>query len=147
MKTNVKKLVIWLVIIMAVSFGIAAIVLVMTGNFSVASEKIDDSKQFDPEGITEIVVDIVSPELNIIPSDRKDIVVHFHGETSTNIRRNIPELVAYKTGSKLNIEIHQPGGFFIGINFQRTTMDVYVPQVQLERMELKTVSGNVTMED
>jgi len=148
MKPSMKKLLIILVVTMVVSLGIAAIVMVMTGNFAVATEKINESKTFKPEEISEIEVNLVSTDLNIIPTSKGEITVHFYGEVSTNVKRNIPELVAYKTGDKLYVEtLRSKDIIVIGINIERTTMDIYIPEISLEEFKINVVSGDVILED
>ena len=148
MKSSMKKLLIWLASITVVSLGIAAIILVITGNFVVATEKINESKTFKPEEISEIEVNLVSTDLNIIPTTKGEIEVHFYGEVSTNVKRNIPELVAYKTGDKLFVETLQSKDIIVfGINIERTTMDIYIPEIILEEFKINVVSGDVIMED
>ncbi len=148
MKSSMKKLLIILAATMVVSLGIAAIVLVTTGNFSVATEKINESKTFKPEEISELEVSLVSTDLNIIPTTKGEIIVHFYGEVSTNVKRNIPELVAYKTGGKLFVETLRSKDIIVfGINIDRTTMDIYIPEILLEEVKIRIVSGDVIMED
>jgi lia operon protein LiaG len=143
-----KKLLIILAVTMVVSFGIAAIVMVTTGNFTVATEKINESKTFNPEEISGIEVSLVNADLNIIPTTKGEIIVHFYGEVSTNVKRNIPELVAYKTGDKLFVETLQSKDIIvIGINIERTTMDIYIPEIILEEFKINVVSGDVIMQD
>lgn len=148
MKSSLKKLLIILAATMVVSFGIAAIVMVTTGNFAVDTEEIDESKTFEPGEISEIEIDLVSTELNIIPTTKGEIIVHFYGEISTNARRTVPELAAYITGEKLYIETLRGKNIIVfGINIDRTTMDIYIPETTLDELKIKTVSGDVMMED
>ena len=148
MKSSMKKLLIWLASITVVSFGIAAIVLVLTGNFAVATEKINESKTFNLAEISEIELNLVSTDLNILPTTKGEIEVHFYGEVSTNVKRNIPELVAYKTGDKLFVETLQRTDIIVfGVNIERTTMDIYIPEIILEEFKINVVSGDVIMED
>jgi lia operon protein LiaG len=128
---------------MVVSFGIAAVILVVSGNFNVATETINDSRTFEPSEISSIEVNLVSDDLNIIPTTKGDITVHFYGEVSTNVKRNLPELVAYKTGDKLYVEVDQSMDIFIGINIRRTTVDIYIPRIMLEEMDINVVSGDI----
>jgi lia operon protein LiaG len=132
---------------MVVSFGIAAIILVVSGNFNVATETINDSKTFEPSEISSIEIDLVSDDLNILPTTEGDITVHFYGEVSTNVRRNLPELVAYKTGDKLYVEVSQNLDIVIGINIRRTTVDIYIPEIMLEDMDINVVSGDIKIDD
>ena len=147
MKRSIKILLITLSVTMVVSFGIAAIILVVSGNFNVATETINDSRTFEPSEISSIEVDLVSDDLNIIPTTKGDITVHFYGKVSTNVKRNIPELLAYKTGDKLHIEVENKPEIFIGLNIRRTTVDIYIPQIMLEDMEINVVSGDIKIAD
>jgi len=146
MKRSIKILLISLAVTMVVSFGIAAIILVVSGNFNVATETINDSKTFEPSEISSIEVDLVSDDLNIIPTTKGDITIHFYGEVSTNVKRNIPELVAYKTGEKLYVEVSKSPDIFIGLNIRRTTVDIYIPQIMLEDMDINVVSGDIKID-
>ena len=145
MKFNIKKFVMWIAIVMFASFAIAAIVLVVTGDFSIAREQIDESKTFDVQGVNEIYIDTVSTDINIIPTNKEEIEVHFYGEVSTNIKRVIPSLVAYKSGDELRIEILQPKTFFIGFNIWRTKLDVYIPESSIEALKIETVSSDTSV--
>lgn len=146
MKHSIKILLIALAVTMVVSFGIAALILLVTGNMNIASEAINESRAFEPSEISSIEVDLVSDDLNIIPTTKGDITVHFYGQASTNIKRNLPRLVAYRTGDKLHVEVEQRPNIFFGINIRRTTLDIYIPQVQLEEMDIDVVSGDVKIE-
>ena len=90
MKSSMKKLLIWLASITVVSLGIAAIILVITGNFVVATEKINESKTFKPEEISEIEVNLVSTDLNIIPTTKGEIEVHSEVGKGTDFIFTLP---------------------------------------------------------
>lgn len=145
MKFNMGRFVIWVTAIMAASFICAGIILMVTGNFSIAVEQIDDSKTFDAEDINKITMDITSTDINIMPSDDGNIRVHFYGEVSTNRDRDIPSLVAYESGDELRIEIIRPKTVFIGINIWRTKLDVYIPEDSLELLKIDVVSSDIDL--
>lgn len=147
MKFNMARFVIWVTVIMAVSFVCAGIILMVTGNFSIAVEQIDDSKTFETEDINKITMNITSTDINIIPSEDEYIKVHFYGEVSTNRNRDIPSLVAYKSGDELRIEIIKPKTVFIGINIWRTKLDIYIPEDSLELLDIDAVSSDIEVSD
>jgi lia operon protein LiaG len=147
MRFNMGRFVIWVTAIMAVSFICAGIVLMVTGNFSIAVEQIDDSKTFEAEDINKITMNITSTDINIIPSEDDYIKVHFYGEVSTNRNRDIPSLVAYESGDELRIEIIKPQTFFIGINVWRTALDIYIPEDSLELLKIDAVSSDIDVSD
>ncbi len=147
MKSNIRKFVIWVAVVMAVSFLCAGIVLMITGNFSIAVEQIDETKTFDPEEINKIYIDITSTDINIISSTDEEIKVRFSGEVSTNRNRDIPSLVAYKSGDELRIEIIQPKTIFIGISIWRTKLDVYIPEDSIEVLNMDTTSSDIDIDN
>jgi lia operon protein LiaG len=147
MKFHMARFVIWVTAIMAVSFVCAGIILMVTGNFSIAVEQVDDSKTFETEDINKITMNITSTDINIIPSEDEYIKVHFYGEVSTNRNRDIPSLVAYKSGDELRIEIIKPKTVFIGINIWRTKLDVYIPEDSLELLNIDAVSSDIEVSD
>lgn len=145
MKFNVKKFVICLAITMVASFVIAGIILAVTGNFSIATEQIDESKTFDVGGVNEIYLDMVSTDINIISTDEEEIRVHFYGVVSTNIKKDMPSLVAYKSGDELRIEIVRPKIVLIGFSIFRTNLDVYIPESSIEALKIETVSSDTSV--
>lgn len=147
MKFNVKKFVIYLAITMVASFAIAGIILAVTGNFSIATEQIDESKTFKAQEISEIYIDLTSTDINIIPVEDEEITVHFYGVVSTNIKKDMPALVAYKSGDELRVEIIHPKTFFIGFNICRTKLDVYIPEDSMEVLKIETVSADTYVSD
>ncbi len=147
MKFNAARFVIWVAVIMAVSFICAGIILMVTGNFSIALEQIDESKTFNAENINKIYIDIKSSDINIIPSADEEIRVRLSGEVSTNRNRDIPSLVAYESGDELRIEIIQQRKVFIGINIWRTKLDVYIPEDSIEVLKVDTVSSDINISD
>jgi len=144
MKFNVKRFAVFIAVIMVASFATAGVILAVTGNLSVAVEQIDESKTFDTKEISNIYINMVSTDINLIPTDEEEIMVRFYGEVSTNRKREIPSLVAYESGGQLVIEILQPKTIFFGINVWRTNLDVYVPEDSIEILTIKAVSSDTS---
>jgi lia operon protein LiaG len=145
MKFNVKKFVMWLAIIMFASFATAGIILAITGNLSIAVEQIDESKTFNTDEISEIYIDMVSTDINIISTNEEEIRVHFYGEVSTNKKMELPSLVAYQSGDELRIEIIQPKTILIGISIWRTKLDIYIPEDSIEVLKADTISSDTSV--
>ena len=143
MKFNIKRFVIWITVFMFAAFITAGIILGVTGNLALAVEQIDESKTFDAQQINKIYVDIVSTDINVIPTDEEEITVHLYGEVSTNKDMELPSLVAYQSGDELRIEIIQTKMFFIGINIWRTKLDIYIPEDSLEVLKADTTSSDM----
>lgn len=146
MKSRTTKIIIWLASIMAVSFMITALVLVFSGGISISKKQIDQSEVFDTAAIDTISIDTVSTDINIIATEGDQVKVDFYGQVSTNINKNKPELVAYQSQDKLNIEIVHPKGIYFGINIQDTVLDVYIPRNSFDSFSIITTSGNCNIE-
>src|SRR4030066_346945 len=147
MKLNIKKLVIWLTVIMVACFITAGIILAVFGNLGITLEKIDETKTIETEGVDEISIDITSTDIDIISTDEGEITVHLYGEVSANSKKELPALIAYKTGKELRIEIARPRMVLIGINIWRTKLDVYVPKDLIETLKIDTVSSDTRISD
>jgi len=145
MNPSLKKFIIWLSVAMVASFAIAAIIMVFTGNFTLKTEEINDSKSFNIEEINEIVIDLASADINIIPVKEGELIVHLYGKISTNIRKDVPELIAYKTGDKLYIETYNPNEIIIGINIRQIDLDVYVPEKDLASLNIEASSSDISI--
>ncbi len=123
-------------------FITAGAIMAALGNMSLAVGEVDESKTFKASEISEIYVDVVSTDINIIDTDGDEIIVNFSGEVSTNRKMDLPELVAYKTGDELRVEIRKPMRFIFGMNIYRTRLDIYIPKDSLEVLEIETVSAD-----
>ncbi len=145
MKPSLKKFIIWLSVAMVASFAIAALIMVFTGNFTLKTEEINDSKSFDPEEINEIIIDLASADINIIPTKEGELIVHLYGKISTNIKKDVPELIAYISGGKLYIETYNPKEIIIGINIRQIDLDVYVPEKDLKSIKIHTSSSDISI--
>ncbi len=147
MKLNIKKIVIWLTVIMIACFITAGIILALIGNLVIALEKIDETKTIEAEGVDEISIDITSTDIDIISTDEGEITAHLYGEVSTNSKKELPALIAYKTGKELRIEIERPRVILIGINIWRAKLDVYIPKDLIETLKINTVSSDTRISD
>jgi len=142
MKFNVKKFVLWITAFMFGCFITAGAIMAAMGNLSLVVGEVDESKTFKASEISEIYVDVASTDINIMDTDGDEIIVNLSGEVSTNRKMDLPELVAYKTGDELRVEIRRPMGFIFGINIYRTRLDIYIPKDSLEVLEIETVSSD-----
>ena len=142
MKVELKKLVIFLVIIMVLSFATAGIIILVTGDLSIKTEEINESKTFKSENIGKIYVNTVKTDVNIIPADKNEIEVHFHGDVSINKSGDLPSLITYVSGDELSIEILRPEITLVGFRVWKMKLDVYIPEDSLEVLRIETVSSN-----
>jgi len=148
---NMKKIVLWLFVIMLSCFAISVSILVSRGvNGTIGEFKkqnINTDKSFkssDINDLTGIDVNTESTGINVISSDSKDIRVHFYGDVTSNSHDQIPELQAEIKDNILFVKVEYPQKFSIGINFSsRLNLDIYVPKSYSRNFKLNTISGGV----
>lgn len=151
-KLNIKKVALWLFIIMIASFAIAGTIFYQSGGYNelvkgTSGHNIDETLPFTANGINEIRIDCDSPNVNIIPSDSNDIRVHFHGTAAVNKNNHYPKLNARIENNKLVIKVD--GTITIGINlgiFKELNLDVHVPKTYSSDILVNATSGNIAVQ-
>ena len=151
MKFNVKKFVIVLVSIMAVSFIISGVLFYMTGGIkaaSITSGQIKANETFETGGIEKIVINTVSSDIRILPAEENKITVDFYGSITTNLGDNSPKLITDIKNGVLNISISYPKTFSIGLfNVSNLFLDVYIPKEFSQEVNTASISGDINIED
>lgn len=149
MKSNMKKFVIVLALIMAASFLIAFTILYTTGGITavtVSSSQIKSQEFFNADEVNQIVIDVVNTDVNVIPVVDKEVGVDFYGSITTNLTAGKPELVTDLKNGVLTISITYPKTVTIGlINLANLYLDVYVPNNFAKDIKVSTVSGNLNI--
>ena len=146
MKVNVKKLLISLTVIMFGSFLISGLIFLAIGGLSsvvINAGQTRASKVFPAAEITQINVNTVNTDINIIPvAADKDIKVDFYGNAATSLAGKVPELLANQEGGVLNIAINYPNVAVLGfLNAAPLRLDIYVPQEFSRGINVETISG------
>jgi len=155
---NIRKIVIWLVVIAVVSLTIAAIAFFNTENYmvrfwdrsnfegnsidEVKTFDIEEVKTFDIEQLKEIYIHSVSSNVSVFSTDEEDVKIHFYGRSTAESEKGLPNLITNLEGSKLKIEIKYPKVLF---NNDNVVLDVYIPQDYTGNINIDTVSADVDM--
>ncbi len=147
---NIQKMVIWLVVIAAVSLTIATIAFFSTENYMVSfrdrnnfeGNSIDEVKTFNIDQLKEIYIHSVSSDVSVFSTDEEDIKIHFYGRSALKSEKALPKLITNLEGSKLKIEIEYPKVLFYNAN---VVLDVYIPQDYRENIIIDIVSADVDM--
>jgi hypothetical protein len=146
MKISVKKLLISLTAIMLGSFLISGIIFLAIGGLSsvvVNAGQARTSKVFPSQDITQININTVNTDINIIPVADKNIGVDFYGNIATSLTGKVPELVVQQQGGVLNIAINYPNARMLDfINAATLTLDIHVPQEFSGGIFVETISGS-----
>jgi lia operon protein LiaG len=145
---NIQKMVIWLVVIAAVSLTIATIAFFSTENYMVSfrdrnnfeGNSIDEVKTFNIYQLKEIYIHSVSSDVSVFSTDEEDVKIHFYGRSALKSEKALPKLITNLEGSKLKIEIEYPKVLFYNAN---VVLDVYIPQDYRENIIIDTVSADV----
>jgi len=145
---NIRKIVIWLVVIAVVSLTIAAIAFFSTENYMVSfrdrnnfeGNSIDELKTFGIDQLKEIYIHSVSSDVSVFSTDEEDIKIHFYGRSTLRSEKALPKLITNFEGSKLKIEIEYPKVLFYNAN---VVLDVYIPQDYRDNVIIDAVSADV----
>lgn len=151
-KINMRKISLWLIIIMVGAFVIAGSILVVRGvhgtflsGIGASDQSVDTEKSFNADGINQIRINTVSEHINIIPSDTNEIKAHFYGNVTGTMA--VPEMIAEQSSDTLSIRIDRKA--VIGINFGSSDLklDVYVPKSYSKSLKADTVSADMDIND
>lgn len=157
--TNIQKMVIWLVVIAAISLTIATIAFFSTENYMInfrdrnnfEGNSIDEVKTFDIDEVRtfniyqlkEIYIHSVSSDVSIFSTDEENIKIHFYGRSATALKskKALPKLITNLEGSKLKIEIEYPKTLFSWAADE--LLDIYIPRDYRDNVIIDVVSAEV----
>ncbi len=148
-KIDIKRVSIWLLIIMVLAFVVAGTIFAFegySGIFSDQENKINEEKILVIDNIKNVTINTVSTDINVIPTDSKDLKVHFYGDYSG---KNIPKLETDSYGDKVNIKIKHPKVVSLNFSFSfhnSLRLDVYIPKTYTGSTDINTTSGDLTMD-
>ena len=145
---NIRKMVIWLVVIAVASLTIATIAFFSTENYMVSfrdknnfeGNSIDEVTTFGIDQLKEIYIHSVSSDVSVFSTDEEDIKIHFYGRIAAESEKALPKLITNLEGSKLKIEIEYPKVLFYNAN---VVLDVYIPQDYRDNVIIDAVSADV----
>jgi len=160
---NIKKIALWLFIIMICSFSISIVLFKSAGvnlrdftyidnDFSGKNnikgkfkENINAERNFDIQYIEEINVNTVSTDIRFIPEARDDIRIHFHGIVASNNEVVLPELITEKQATTLQIKIDYKNSSYVGYYSSKLSLDIYIPEKYSKNINTKTTSGDIDL--
>lgn len=145
-----KKLSGYIAMVMAASFIVSILIFFSTGGITntldrihAMEKKVYKEASFNANGVEEINIRSISQNVNIIPEDREDILVQLAGYTTGRV----PNLEARQNGSTIYIEVENKIVINFGFSFSDTKLNIYVPNEYSKNLDVKTTSGNVTIDN
>lgn len=161
-KIDIKKISFILIIVTVISFigaGISAKLGGLTKDISMRS--VDVEKVYAADQIESIEVLTISRDIKLYKSSGTEVKVHLHGET--NIEESTAELVSeikgerlvvkmkrketisigFSTKDKVRLDLYIPADFYKNINLKSTSGEITIEELNLPGLELKTVSGDI----
>jgi len=147
---NIRKIVMWLVVIAVVSLTIATIAFFSTENYMVSfkdrnnfeGNSIDEVKTFGIDQLKEIYIHSVSSDVSVFSTDEEDTKIHFYGRTALKSEKALPKLISNLEGSKLKIEIEYPKALFYWTAAD-VVLDIYIPRNYRDNVIIDAVSADV----
>lgn len=148
---NMKKIALWLFVIMVVAFAIAASIFFQTGGPDLVNAKssinVGEEQSTPLNGISSIKIDSGYTDINIIPTDDTEIKTHLYGDiTAFNKEINTPKLDVNVQSNTLNIKVSKSNtvGFYIFFH-SNVKLDVYVPKAYASKLAVTSPSGDLNL--
>nr|WP_243427999.1 DUF4097 family beta strand repeat-containing protein [Alkaliphilus hydrothermalis] len=108
---------------------------------------IDEEKYYEIERIEEIDIKTISAPVEFFATgDSKEIRVHFHGTVETNSKA-LPVLEVTHDGDEIRVEINRNKIVNIGRLRENLQLDIYLPRRIYEEIAVKTVSGEIIIDE
>lgn len=161
-KINIKKIVLILVAVTIISFIGAGISVLLGGlREDTSMRTVDVEKVYAADELESIDVLTISRDINLYKSNGSDIKVHLHGETNiaeesahlvselkgkrlvVKIKRNEIISVGFAPVDRVQLDLYIPADFYKNINLKSTSGEITVEELNLSRLEMKTISGNI----
>ncbi|CAH2214209.1 DUF4097 family beta strand repeat-containing protein [Tepidibacter aestuarii] len=149
---SIKKIITYLLVIMLICYGIGFTIISLTGgfkgNFNISYKNKETYNNLDQEKIekidtiSQISIDILGCDINIIPEDREDVKAHFYGNATATFK---PELETKINGKELLIFIKRPKSYSIFNSDLK--LDVSVPKNYKENIDIDSSSGNIKIQN
>lgn len=145
-----NRLIVLLLGIMFICFGLGTLITYAANGWSFSFDKYtvtaNDTKASDINGIKEIIIDISSADLNIIPEDREDIKAVLSGSILSSSEVMKPELTLSKSTEKINIGLKSQKVYFGAINIT-LKVDIFLPKSYAENLTIDTSSGDFNLNE
>lgn len=148
---STKQVVYLLLGIMIISFILAGVFLVMTGGIPAILEEIElertvnEEHVFDLEGIENITVETNSTDINFIPTNEKELKIHYHGKASSKYYNRTKELKVNQQSKTIDIAITNRITF--GFDISEFQLDVYIPRTYSGNIAVDTSSADTKIND
>lgn len=154
---NIKKVALWLFVIMVGSFIIAGSIVftkgfnatIFGGNKNTTVQNVNAEKSFNAVSVSDIEINDVSTDISLIPVDSNEIKAHLYGSVTSDSDNILPELEATQNGNTLNVNIKLKQNNSFSINFQNNQLklDVYIPKSYSKNIMVTSVSGKLKVEN
>lgn len=145
MSLKIKKVLIVLFVIAAVSFIMAGLLYYFTGGLHpVASSRkiISQSEEIDLSGIQTINISTISTPVEIVNIKKDKLLAHFGGEIFSGSDKKIPELSINKDRTELRIKINYPFVLNFGsYNISDLMLKIKIPENFSGTVITNTISG------
>jgi len=160
MGLNIKKLALWLTIIMLISLSLSGVLFSSAGVswadfFSFTNIRMDEIKYktdineeriISLDNLDKFEVNTISSNINFIIENREDIKVNFKGFVSSSNSQEWPKLVIDNLGEKVLVNVKYPKGIQLGLKVSDLDLDIYIPENYSKDLYVHTTSGDVKLD-
>lgn len=147
-KWDIKKIVIYLIATVFITYGLGAIMLFSNPkvfNWEKNSYSINDEKSASINGISRISVNVSSSHVNITSGEGSEVKAHYYGNVTTSGSLAKPELECYTSGDTLYVNVKSKSTIFFGFFSSDVKLDVTVPTGFSQELAVNSSSGSINI--
>ena len=144
------RIVVFLVGVMFICFGLGTLITFASNgwsfDFSRYTVAANDTKVSDAAGIKEVIIDLSSAKLNIIPEEREDIKAVLSGSIFSTSEVIVPELTLSKSSGRINIGMKSQNTYWGPTNIN-LKVDIFLPKSYIESLTIDISSGDINLQE
>lgn len=148
-----KKVILWLLVIMVFASLSGFIVSLTNGNGGIAevfgkSNQLDEEKKINLDGIKDTNLKTVNADIEVFPTDQSEMRIHLYGTVKGNRIEN--KLEVSLNDGVLGVEVKHKKPSFALFDFasnENIKLDIYLPRNYTGNLEGNTTSGSIKISD
>lgn len=147
-KWDIKKIVIYLIAIVLITYGLGAIMLFNNPkifNSEKNSYNINAEKSVSINEIKNININVSSAQINVIPYDSSEVKAHFYGNVTSSSSYPKPELEFYSEGGTIYINVKNKNMMTFGFFNSNLKLDVNIPVAYTNNLSLNSSSESINI--
>ncbi|MEH7384358.1 DUF4097 family beta strand repeat-containing protein [Bacillus sp. JJ1521] len=134
-----------------VLIGVLGVIITLNNSgveaFTFSSVDVNEKQEVSAEGITTIIIDSPSVDVNVIPTKKDQVEVEFSGKVGKKSKA-LYKLDIDEDGDTVEISMEKKNKFqFMMFNFTRVSLNIKVPEKMYDSIQINASSGDIVVEE